>query len=343
MGKWLKVLVLAAMVLSMSAMGITPAHADAKTAINGTLTTTIEFDEENVQGAKEWIDETLALAKKDLETEMEKAKGKEKQRLKKALKKLDKMSADKWFEERTDGSAKLQIPLTDLQIEIGGRKATTRHNGKFTIPQVPLGEQKLRISKDGKTVREMDVVVKRGHPRMDIDLQIYDQEFQSNIDRMHQAMHSGKGDVHTQEITTYPKLEKGTAVGTGAGKMHILSDEEKNVVSCNKASSHESPEGKKPFDPNAEEEWTSDTGRFPANGSDCSRSIALGMLYNMNSWLFNRYRMSEYCVIESINHVMTEEKDKSYAAYCNWEKKADGRWNCSWFNGVGHTEELHTH
>jgi hypothetical protein len=149
-GKWLKVLVLAAMVLSMSAMGITPAHADAKTAINGTLTTTIEFDEENVQGAKEWIDETLALAKKDLETEMEKAKGKEKQRLKKALKKLDKMSADKWFEERTDGSAKLQIPLTDLQIEIGGRKATTRHNGKFTIPQVPLGEQSCASAKTVK-------------------------------------------------------------------------------------------------------------------------------------------------------------------------------------------------
>lgn len=343
MEKWLKVLVAAAMVLSMNLMGITLVHADAKTAINGTLTTSIEFEEENVKGAKEWIDETLAVAKKDLEAELEKAKGKEKQRLKKALKKLDKMSAEKWFEERPDGSAKLQVPLPNLQIEIGGRKTTTRHNGKFTIPQVPLGKQKLRISKDGKTVREMDVVVKRGHPRMDIDLQIYDYEFEANIHRMHQAMHSGKEDVKTQAITTYPQLKKGTKVGVRAGQMTILSDEEKNVVSCNKASSYESPEGKKPFEPNATEEWTSDTGRFPANGSDCSRSIALGMLYNTNSSLFRKYVMSEFCVIESINHVMTEEKDKSYAAYCNWEKKEDGHWNCSWFPGVGHTEELHTH
>ncbi|QKI82316.1 hypothetical protein [Kroppenstedtia eburnea] len=349
MRRWVWGLALA-MVLSVNGALHTPVYADEKTALNGTLTTTIEFEKGSVDQAKHWIDSTVELAKEDMENAMKDASKEEKKQLKKALKELKKTNSNTLLTKRPDGSAEMKNILPGVEIRVGGKKATTRHNGKFTIPQVPLGKHVMRITKEGKLIRELDVVVKRGQPRMDIDLQIYEKQFQENVNRMHQAMgHHHPDSATVQGTATYPELKEGQLVGKGEGRMGIISDptkgEPKNIVSCNKADGYESPVGKRPFDPAGTEEWESDTWRFPANLSDCSRSIMLGFLYNQSSLIFGRYHMSEYCVIESINAVMGEEpKDKDqYAAYCNWKQKGDGHWNCSWFNGIKHTEELHTH
>lgn len=345
--RWLSLVV---MVLSVNGAWLSSVYADEKTALNGTLTTTIEFKKGSVKQAEKWIDSTVQMVEKDLKEAMKKESKQEKKKLKKALKELEKTNSDTLLTKHSDGVAEMKVTLPNVEIEIGGKKATTRHNGKFTIPQVPLGKHTMQITKDGKLIRELDIVVERGRPRMDIDLQIYEEQFQENVNRMHQSMGQSDSDhVSAQDIATYPELKKGENVGVGEGNMGIISDtakgKPKNIVSCNKAHSYESPDGKRPFDPTATEDWKSDTGRFPANLSDCSRSILLGLLHNRSPLLFGRYHMSQFCVLESINAVMGEEpKDKDrYAAFCNWEEKGEGHWNCSEFKGIGHTQELHTH
>lgn len=217
MRRWVWGLALA-MVLSVNGALHTPVYADEKTALNGTLTTTIEFEKGSVDQAKHWIDSTVELAKEDMENAMKDASKEEKKQLKKALKELKKTNSNTLLTKRPDGSAEMKNILPGVEIRVGGKKATTRHNGKFTIPQVPLGKHVMRITTEGKLIRELDVVVKRGQPRMDIDLQIYEKQFQENVNRMHQAMgHHHPDSATVQGTATYPELKEGQLVGKGEG------------------------------------------------------------------------------------------------------------------------------
>ncbi|SEM91095.1 hypothetical protein [Lihuaxuella thermophila] len=355
-----KFLALLSLLLPLSAAIYEPVYAANKTALTGTVHTTIEFDKENAAPAKKWFDDVVAMAKEDLEAKLEKAPKEEQKKIKKQLNELKKIHSKKLFKDHPDGSADLKVPLPQVEIQVGDQKTRANHKGKYTLPHVPLGKHKVIISENGKKLREFEVVVERGHPRMDIDLQIYDKQWFVNSNRMSAAMkshsHASHDHVTTQDVATYPQLPYNTFVGTGKGEdgadvlndgtMRIVSDpskgEPKNIVSCNKASAYESPDGKKPFDPNATENWLSNTWMFPANDSDCTRSIGLGFIYDASLGLIDSYKMSHYCVLESINSAM-DALDSYQNIYCDGMQKSDGHWNCSWFNGIGHTEELHTH
>lgn len=358
LGKFLALLLL--LLLPLSAATFQPVYAAKQTALTGTVQTMIEFDKKNAAPAKKWFDNMIGMAKEDLEAQLKNAPKKEKKKIKKQLNELKKIKSKKVFVDNPNGSAVLKVPLPHVEIQVGGQKTYANHKGKYTLTHVPLGKHKMIISQDGKKLREFNVVVERGKPRKDINLRIYDKQWFVNIDKMSASMtstHPASHDqVTIQGITTYPKLPFGTRVGLGKGDegedefndgtMSIISDpnkgEPENIVSCNKASEYESPAGKKPFDPNGKDNWLSNTWKFPANDSDCTRSIALGLIYDASWGLIDSFKMSHYCVLESINNEMDSEK--SYQnIYCNGHQKTDGHWNCSWFKGIGHTEALHTH
>ncbi|MDR3239901.1 MAG: hypothetical protein LBT44_07440, partial [Clostridiales bacterium] len=100
-----------------------------------------------------------------------------------------------------------------------------------------------------------------------------------------------------------------------------------------------------------------DSAMFPLNGSDCSISIGLGALANHDKSLYRVYYNSLYCWYEAnpgpvqqryCNNddyvwIYAEDGDKTDASGRKYKQGAskNGHINCSWFNGIGHTENMH--
>lgn len=122
------------------------------------------------------------------------------------------------------------------------------------------------------------------------------------------------------QIKTYSKVKVGSTLGNGVGKSKVFKD--KNIVGCNK------------HDTNTE---SINTAQFALQNSDCSKSVKLGAMPAIYPYSFN-------CVKEAVANI--EGKGN---AYCNGTSKmANGtskgsHINCSWFKGIAHTEEFHTH
>lgn len=357
MKKGLRLLVASILVLPFSFSFFTPhVSAEKKSTISGRITTTIEFDKEYADTAKKWMGRSLEVMKEDLNERLKKASKEEAKRIRKALKEVEKTKVEDMFKTYPDGSADLKSPLTSVEVKVGNKTTVTDKHGKYVLSGLPLGKQKMIISKNGHKIREIDIVVEKGKPKMNIDIQLYDEQFIANAKRMSQGMahHTHKAsvqkdDVHAQEEgirDDYRPLNRGDVVGFGRGATRIQTnpnDPITNIVSCNEADrgvtlprpgeTEPRPEDKDPLD---------DTESFPFNNSDCSRSIALGIQAQDNFILAWFYGDSINCYIESIQNVMGREGDRSTAVYCNGLEK-DGHWNCSHFNGIEHPEHLHTH
>ncbi|SEM80922.1 hypothetical protein [Lihuaxuella thermophila] len=350
MKKWFKLFVAAALMFSFSFSIDAPAYAEKKSTISGRVTTTIEFDKEHAEKAKKWMGDSIERMKEDLNARLKDASKEEAKKIRKALKELEKTKVEDRFDTHPDGSADLKTPLPFIEIQVGDKRTTTDKHGKYVLSGLAPGKYKMILSRNGSTVRELEIIVENGHPKMDIDIQLFDKQFIANAKRMSRSMASrstSDDTVHAQGNKTYPPLEKGTVVGYGDGAMKILTDprtEIANIVGCNEADEGVTlpPPGQKEPDPN-QKDPNDDTEDFPFNSSDCSRSIALGMSAATNPFLSWFYGNSINCYIESIQSGMRAIGDGTTNVYCNWTKKEDGHWNCSWFNGIEHPEYLHTH
>lgn len=84
------------------------------------------------------------------------------------------------------------------------------------------------------------------------------------------------------------------------------------------------------------------TKQFAIQNSDCSKSVKLGLiaLADATGILRATYANSIYCVIEGMQSAIGDNAEN---VYCNGKKKAGGHVNCSWFNGIGHSERFHYH
>jgi CarboxypepD_reg-like domain len=233
-----------------------------------------------------------------------------------------------------DGSADLQTPLPTVDVQIGDRRTKTDKKGRFSLSGVTPGKHEMTISFNGKTIRQLDVMVKSDRQQLDVDLQVSGEKFMGAAEKMSRSIHhqptASQQDVHAQGFRFYPEQPVGTIAGTGRGSMQIFAPG--NIVGCNKADAGVSVPGQP--DPN------DDSGRFPFNFSDCSISIGLGTAYAGDPLFSWPYHMSYNCFIESIQNGM---QDDGQNVYCNGQRKDDGHWNCSWFNGIEHPENLHTH
>lgn len=143
------------------------------------------------------------------------------------------------------------------------------------------------------------------------------EELGEGIQRMGEGMKEAEGQV---TIVTYPKKSVDQYYGNGVGRSRIYRDT--NIVGCNK---HDT------------DTTSINTAQFALQSSDCSSSVKLGLAYSTNPTGLSAYWMSAYCVSEAISGEEGLEN-----AYCNGKLK-NGRTNCSWFTGIGHTESFHTH
>lgn len=117
----------------------------------------------------------------------------------------------------------------------------------------------------------------------------------------------------------YAKKAVGKYLGNGAGRSKVFFNT--NIVGCNK------------HDKNTN---SINTAQFAIQNSDCSKSVKLGLAYLSNT-LLSSYKMSANCVSEAVFSA-----DGKGNAYCDGKKKS-GKVNCSWFNGIKHSESFHTH
>lgn len=133
------------------------------------------------------------------------------------------------------------------------------------------------------------------------------------------------GSSQTTTCIYPPKVDVNTKVGSGVGQTEVKFDV--NIVTCNK---HD------------KDLKSINKVQFALGNSDCAASVKFGLiaLSPLSSNDTRAYYInSTYCVNESLN---ADSKDNANE-YCNGTKKAGNHVNCSWFNGIGHSERFHYH
>ncbi|MEK5177476.1 hypothetical protein [Paenibacillus odorifer] len=133
--------------------------------------------------------------------------------------------------------------------------------------------------------------------------------------------------AEAQGINTYSQIPVGSYFGAGVGRSMVYKN--KNIVGCNK------------HDANLN---SVTAAQFALQNSDCSVSVKLGVMALQNSQL-SMYNNSIYCV----NEAVSSEETSAENIYCNGKSNMRNgasklsHINCSWFYGIAHTEEAHTH
>lgn len=228
---------------------------------------------------------------------------------------------DQIFQQNADGSYHIDIPYLYGQISIDGKMYSTDINGCYYADNAistfsALDESSIAIYKDNclvATSKDFELNEANG----DIVITRTLSELGAGIQRMGEGMQAAEGQV---TIVTYPKKSVNDYYGNGVGRSKIWRDT--NIVGCNK------------HDTNTD---SITTVEFALQSSDCSTSVKLGIAYAASPLLLSSYWMSANCVAEAIS-----SDDGLENPYCNGKLK-DGKTNCSWFTGIGHTESFHTH
>lgn len=236
------------------------------------------------------------------------------------IKESEAIDYDSIFQQEANGDYHIDVPYVYGSVEIDGVKYQTDNNGCYYVQEniSDLEEKSIELYKDRMLVSTdedagLDVDGSTGNITITRSLE----ELGEGIQRMGEGMKEAEGQV---TIVTYPKKSVGQYYGNGVGQSKIYRDV--NIVGCNK------------HDTNTN---SINTVEFALQSSDCSSSVKLGVAYLANPTGLSAYWMSAYCVSEAIS-----SEDGGANAYCNGQLK-NGKTNCSWFTGIGHTESFHTH
>lgn len=227
---------------------------------------------------------------------------------------------DNLFQQYDSGDYHIDIPYMFGSVEIDGVNYQTDINGCYYLQESisELEEKSIELYKDSMLVitnEDAALDVDEGTGNITITRSL--EELGEGIQRMGDGMMEAEGQV---TIVTYPQRAVGQTYGNGVGQSKIYRDV--NIVGCNK---HDT------------DTTSINTVQFATQSSDCSSSVKLGIAYAANPTGLSAYWMSAYCVSEAISS--DEGLDN---AYCNGQLK-NGKTNCSWFTGIGHTESFHTH
>ncbi len=158
----------------------------------------------------------------------------------------------------------------------------------------------------------------------DINYRMSFDDFAEGIAAMSDAMSAGSSQTTT--CIYPPQVKQYSGVGSGVGTTYVCFDV--NIVQCNK---HD------------KDLKSINAAQFAFGNSDCAASVKLGIvaLSPLSSNDTRAYYInSTYCVNESLNADSSKDNGN---IYCDGTKKAGNHVNCSWFNGIGHSERFHYH
>lgn len=211
----------------------------------------------------------------------------------------------------------------------------------ITLSNLPIGlaaEQDFRTAEIGKALSlqqdAAEAIIQRAtkDERYEVSTegnvitirnQISFEEFAEGGLKMAESMGTAEG----QGVKTFPKKKEGHRWGNNACISVVIhsTSSDPNIVHCNKCDDSEN-------DSYGAVEWA-------VQGSDCAKSVRLGVLALSSNIAYLFYYNSVYCVIEAGQNVTGEGQN----VYCNSDEKSGHHWNCSWFTGIGHTESFHIH
>lgn len=288
--------------------------------VSGSLKVTFKWEKQDVEKAKSWYDFSIMKGKEAAEKELHKTTDyKVREDLVSVSEAFENQKSNRAFKDQKDGSSTLEIPLPNVDIQFGDLKTKTDSKGNFIINGLETKTYPVVISYEGKEVYRTQLKVNKNQI-LDINLSFPGNNIFKAADLMSEYMLSEEN-IQTAS-TNFPIYSIGTIVpgSSGKGTMKIVAAN--NIVGCNKA-----------------DKTIGDSANFPLNFSDCSVSIGLGTAYASNSITFMWAYMSYNCFLESLQNFGDGNEQN---VYCNGKNKS-GHYNCSWFNGIGCTESLHTH
>ncbi|MCM1540125.1 MAG: hypothetical protein NC121_02570 [Blautia sp.] len=236
------------------------------------------------------------------------------------IKESEAIDYDSIFQQKANGDYHIDVPYVYGSVEIDGKRYQTDTNGCYYLQEniSDLEEKGIDLYKDSMLVStDEDAGLSVDESTGNIIITRSLEELGEGIQRMGNGMKEAEGQV---TIVTYPKRTAGQTYGNGVGQSPIHRDV--NIVGCNK---HDT------------DTTSINAVEFALQSSDCSMSVKLGVAYLANPTGLSAYWMSAYCVSEAIS-----SEDGAGNAYCDGTLK-NGRTNCSWFTGIGHTESFHTH
>ena len=291
----------------------------------------IEFSDKEAEQYKKAMLETLNSCKEDLVNEMLITENDVKEAtLNDIIDEIDNIDVNSMFEQ--DGNTTLLvIPLSDMNVEIEGESVEVDSDGLINeeikenadLAEAVCTEDKVDIVLSDISDESLEAEVTETVDGYSVNYEISFDDFADGVSEMSNNM----SDATAQKVTCiFPaRVKPGTQVGKGAGVTNVYF--ETNIVGCNK---HDTSLA------------SITTKQFAIQNSDCSKSVKLGLiaLADATGILRATYANSIYCVIEGMQ---SATGDNAENVYCNGKKKAGGHVNCSWFNGIGHSERFHYH
>jgi hypothetical protein len=334
--KWNSIILSTCIILSTSIISTSSlvAKADEQTEesqLQGKVTMTMKFDSSETESAMEWFQKAKTQGEDFIKSQIATTDDPDKlQLLNEALKESTNLDTNDLFKVNADNSSNLKTPIANGQVTVDGVTVTTDENGNFSLDKVRPGDHDITVSLGGQVISQDSVKIDDTgkDETKNIDLTV------DSADLQDAAKHMANSMATTQGIRYYQHYAKNTTLVYGNEGMKVVSDTD--VVSCNEISKNSSSSS----DIRSHLSET-DFSKFPANGSDCATSIALGAIAQTNPVLAVLYHNSIFCDIEAAQAVGRRMHLTLSNIYCNGNY-GGGHWNCSWFYGIGHSEKLHT-
>lgn len=293
----------------------------------------IEFTPEDAEVYKQSIQDALDENMESLVNEMMKTENSSKMDLLDNLvSEIETVDLESLFTEEGNSSTMLKIPLTDMNVSIDEAELNLSSDGKVEsgefeanqeVAETICTQDTVSIVLDDMADLAVDAEIEKNETNYEINYKISYEDFSEGVEEMADNMSEGTA----QKITNvYPaKVKVGSYVGAGAGRTKVYFNT--NIVGCNK------------HDKNLK---SITTKQFAAGNSDCAKSVKLGLIALADSTgvLKAYYANSINCVIEGMTSVTGENVNN---IYCNGKRKSGNHVNCSWFNGIGHSERFHYH
>lgn len=328
-GKKMTALLVAGCLVASSNM---PNEVNAKNVETTNLTevnTCINFSEQEAREMEKAIELTLENGIEQLKNEILLSNNEEKKSmLERYVKELEKAEISDMFETDPEtGKKQIKVPCKKTVIEIEGKQYKTDNNGvvKSTVLNNSLEnkEQEKITVKEDKILTDVEIEEKKDGT-IELNHSISFQDFAKGAEKMGGNMSGAVAQKVTCKTYKKRKADGKHSFGHGVGYSPVFFD--KNIVGCNKC------------DKSAKKNYTS--YQFITGNSDCAQSTQLGLFASQNPIGAIVYYNSLHCLNEAMD---AAENNPRANEYCNGKKKSDGHVNCSWFTGIGHTEEFHTH
>ena len=297
--------------------------------IEGQVLLAILFTPEEAELYKAALADTLREVQEDVKNEIYACEDEDrKDFFSNQLELLQEIEINEMFKEQTNGNLELRIPHRNAEIIVGDEEYLTDDEGYYkiedeaNIESIFEGENKVILADQNVEFAELEVSFDENVDNNEIKHKKTFLEFAEGAVNMGEKMQQAEG--QTVQVF-YPKKNKQQALGAGAGVTTVYKDT--NIVGCNKHDKNLNP---------------INAVQFATGNSDCAKSIRLGVIVSSSTKL-PLYPYSVYCVEEAASEGNVEN------IYCNGKSNMrdgtskKGHINCSWFDGIGHSEAFHTH